>query len=109
MSGDGCVSSPKGLDVVGVGVATNAAAVGRLVDGFGAFEPDWRAVTNLYFEAEASPLDGVIIALNVTQSGRVNNAAVMSDLAPDYAPNGKALILVSVLGENEERDLTCVV
>ena len=109
MSGDGCVSSPKGLDVVGVGVATNAAAVGRLVDGFGAFEPDWRAVTNLYFEAEASQLDGVIIALNGTQSGRVNNVAVMSDLAPDYAPNWKALISVSVLGENEERDLTCVV
>jgi predicted NAD/FAD-dependent oxidoreductase len=39
----------------------------------------------------------------------VNNVAVMSDLAPDYAPNGRALISVSVLGENEERDLPCVV
>jgi len=90
-------------------VATNAAAAARLVDGFDAFEPNWRAVTNLYFEAEASPLDGVIIALNGTQSGRVNNVAVMSDLAPDYAPNGKALISVSVLGENEGRDLPWVV
>ena len=99
----------KEIEASQVVVATNAAAAVRLVDGFGVFEPNWRAVTNLYFEAETSPLDEVIIALNGTQSGRVNNVAVMSDLAPDYAPNGKALISVSVLGENEERDLPCVV
>ena len=99
----------KEIEASQVVVATNAAAAGRLVEGFGVFEPDWRAVTNLYFEAETSPLYRVIIALNGTQSGIVNNVAVMSDLAPDYAPDGKALISVSVLGENRETNLPLVV
>ena len=97
------------IDASQVVVATNAAAAARLVEGFGVFEPNWRAVTNLYFEADTSPLDRVIIALNGTQSGIVNNVAVMSDLAPDYAPDGKALISVSVLGENRETNLPLVV
>lgn len=97
------------IDASQVVVATNAAAAARLVEGFGVFEPNWRAVTNLYFEADTSPLDRVIIALNGTQSGIVNNVAVMSDLAPDYAPDGKALISVSVLGENRESNLPLVV
>jgi len=39
----------------------------------------------------------------------VNNVAVMSDLAPDYAPKGQALISVSVLGGNEEPNLPLLV
>lgn len=106
-----CVVLENGEEIEAsqVVVATNAAAAARLVEGFGAFEPNWRAVTNLYFQADTSPLDGVIVALNGTQSGRVNNVAVMSDLAPDYAPDGKALISVSVLGKGEESDIALLV
>jgi len=97
------------IDANQVVVATNAAAAVRLVAGFQSYEPNWRAVTNVYFEAKKSPLDEAIIALNGTQSGVVNNVAVMSDLAPDYAPKGQALISVSVLGGNEEPNLPLLV
>lgn len=90
-------------------VATNASAAARLVDGFRAFEPQWRAVTNLYFRAGKSPLGEGIIALNGTQDGVVNNVAVMSDVAPAYAPPDKALISVSVLGEDRRNNLIEVV
>ena len=90
-------------------VATNAASAARLVPGFGDFEPDWRAVTNVCFQAGKSPLEEAIIALNGTGVGLVNNVAVMSDLAPGYAPEGKALMSVSVLGEAHRHDLSEVV
>lgn len=89
--------------------ATNASAAAKLVKGFGSFEPNWRAVTNVYFQAEASPLNEAIIALNGTLDGVVNNVAVMSDLAPGYAPEGKSLISISVLGENQKSDLPLLV
>jgi hypothetical protein len=42
------------------------------------------------------------LMLNGTGRGRVNNVAVMSDVAPGYAPAGETLISVSVLGEVSE-------
>ena len=62
--------------------------------------PTWRAVTAMYFAAKASPLGEPTLMLNGTGRGRVNNVAVMSDVAPGYAPAGEALISVSVLGES---------
>ena len=110
LAGDRVVlESGEVIEASQVVVATNAAAAARLVDGFGGFEPRWRAVTNVYYEAPKSPLGEAIIALNGTQDGVVNNVAVMSDLAPAYAPEGKALISVSVLGDNGEDDLPAMV
>ncbi len=110
LAGDRVVlESGEVIEASQVVVATNAAAAARLVDGFDGFEPRWRAVTNVYYEAPKSPLGEAIIALNGTQDGVVNNVAVMSDLAPAYAPEGKALISVSVLGDNGEDDLPAMV
>ena len=66
--------------------------------------PRWRAVTAVYFGAKASPLGEPTLMLNGTGRGRVNNVAVMSDVAPGYAPAGAALISVSILGEAPEDD-----
>jgi hypothetical protein len=68
-------------------------------------ETAWRSVTCLYFAADRSPLHEAIIALNGTGRGMVNNVCVPSDVAPDYAPTGRALISVSVLGKPEPADL----
>lgn len=65
----------------------------------------WRSVTNLYFTAEQSPLQQPILALNGEQKGLVNNVAVLSDISPTYAPDGKALISVSILGLPEQENL----
>lgn len=94
------VTLESGEQVAGdaVVVATDAASAARLIPGMAGTQPAWRSVTCLYFGADRSPLREAIIALNGTGSGLVNNVCVPSDVAPDYAPPGQALISVSVLG-----------
>ncbi|MDB4265543.1 FAD-dependent oxidoreductase, partial [bacterium] len=86
-------------------VATESAVTTELVGGFAEKAPEWRAVTNLYFDANESPLSEAIIALNGSLEGLVNNVAVMSDVSVSYAPAGRSLVSVSVLGENDGEDL----
>jgi phytoene dehydrogenase-like protein len=86
-------------------VATDATTAAGLVSAGGTVGPVWRSVTCLYFAAARSPLDESIIALNGTGSGLVNNVCVPSDLAPEYAPRGQALVSVSVLGTVDPDDL----
>jgi hypothetical protein len=56
-------------------------------------------VTCLYFAAPEPPVRGPWLVLNGDAVGPVNNLAVLSEVAPEYAPAGQALISVSVLGE----------
>jgi phytoene dehydrogenase-like protein len=86
-------------------VATDATSAAGLVSAGRTAGPDWRSVTCLYFAASRSPLCESIIALNGTGSGLVNNVCVPSDLAPAYAPPGRALVSVSVLGTRETANL----
>ncbi|MBL6765124.1 MAG: FAD-dependent oxidoreductase [Verrucomicrobiae bacterium] len=86
-------------------VATDATTAAGLVSAGGTVGPVWRSVTCLYFAAARSPLDESIIALNGTGSGLVNNVCVPSDLAPEYAPRGQALVSVSVRGTVDPDDL----
>lgn len=101
------VTLESGEQIAGdaVVVATDAASAARLIPGIPEHQLAWRSVTCLYFAAVRSPLREGIIALNGTSSGLVNNVCVPSDVAPDYAPPGKALISVSVLGLAEVADL----
>ncbi len=86
-------------------VAADATTAARLIPGLVLKEPGWRAVTGLYFAAGKSPLSEAIIALNGTGRGLVNNVCVLSDVAPDYAPPGQALIAISVLGTPATPDI----
>ena len=86
-------------------VATEASVAGELVPNFASQAPNWRAVTNVYFAADHSPLDEAIIALNGQGEGLVNNVAVMSDVSSSYAPAGQSLVSVSLLGLHEAEDL----
>ena len=86
-------------------VATDATTAARLLPGLAQAEPAWRSVTCLYFAADRSPMNEAIIALNGTGSGLVNNVCVVSDVAPSYAPPGKSLISISVLGLPEPSGL----
>lgn len=79
-------------------VATDGSTAAGLLPASAVDAPFWRSVTCLYFAAPRSPLREPIIALNGTGSGLVNNVCVPSDVAPDYAPPGQALVSVSVLG-----------
>lgn len=87
-------------------VATDGTAAARLLPSL---PPTvWRAVTCVYFAAPASPTDAPVLVLNGSGGsddsrgsgdGVVNNVAVMSDVAPGYAPSGQSLISVSVVSD----------
>ncbi|MEM9238147.1 MAG: NAD(P)/FAD-dependent oxidoreductase [Verrucomicrobiota bacterium] len=79
-------------------VATDATSAGRLLPKLEQKATGWRSVTNLYFAVPVSPLNEAIIALNGDAAGPINSVCVLSDVAPDYAPAGQALISVAALG-----------
>lgn len=93
----GTVTLQSGERIIadGIVVATDGTTAARLLPGRPAAA--WRSVTCLYFAAPASPLGAPVLALNGSGQGLVNNVAVMSDVAPHYAPPGQALVSVSVL------------
>ena len=86
-------------------VATDAKTASRLLPELAEPVTRWRSVTGLYFSAPQSPMNEAIIALNGDGSGLVNNVCVISDVAPAYAPAGKSLISISVLGVPTSLDL----
>ena len=67
----------------------------------------YRSIVNLYFSADRAPFSDKLIALNYGGSRWVNNLAVLTNLSPKLAPEGKHLISVSVVRDTElgERDL----
>jgi len=93
------------LDAAQVVVATDAAATAQLVAGFAEEAPAWRAVTQVCFSADEAPLGEGMIVLNGTSEGLVNNVAAMDRVSAAYAPSGKSLIAVSLLGEQSEEGL----
>ena len=59
---------------------------------------EFNSVVCMYFAADKAPYKEAIIALNSSEHRKVNNIAVMSNVSPDYAPEGQSLIAVSVNG-----------
>ena len=80
-------------------VATDAPAAEGLLPGMP--PRAMNAVTCLYFAAERPPVRGPYLVLNGEGRGPVNNVAVMSEVSPAYAPEGQALVSVSVVGPVE--------
>jgi phytoene dehydrogenase-like protein len=78
-------------------VATDARTAYELIRQEGA--PAWRPSTTVYFDAPEPPRRGPWLMLNGDGVGVVNHVAVMSEVSPSYAPNGRALVAVSVLGK----------
>jgi len=89
------------------GETLSARAIVVAVDGPGAAhlvgeaEPASRSVTCFYYSADEPPVPRPTIVLNGDGAGPVNNFAVMSQVAPSYAPAGKSLIAISVLGTQQ--------
>lgn len=96
----GARASAVGPGTVALGGETLAAdavvvAAAGLVD-----EPEdgWNAVSCVHFDAPAAPLPGPWLVLDGDGQGPVNNLCVPSEVAPTYAPRGRALVSASVLG-----------
>ena len=60
----------------------------------------WNGVTCVYYDAPSAPVPGPWLVLN-GEGGPVNNLCVPSEAAPGYAPPGRSLVSVSVLGSGE--------
>jgi hypothetical protein len=63
--------------------------------------PVARAVTAVYFAADAPPVPDKLVMLDGDRSGPAGTVAVISNVAPTYAPPGRALVVAEVLGPVE--------
>jgi phytoene dehydrogenase-like protein len=79
-------------------VAADGPSAAHLV---GEAEPASRSVTCFYYSSDEPPVPEPMLVLNGDGAGPVNNFAVISRVAPSYAPAGKSLISVSVLGTQQ--------
>jgi phytoene dehydrogenase-like protein len=94
--------SGETLEASAVVVATDAPAAEELLVGMPPRKMN--AVTSLYFAAPEPPVRGPYLVLNGEGTGPVNHLAVMSEVAPSYAPEGQALVSVSVLETAEDSE-----
>lgn len=62
----------------------------------------WRALTTWYFEGPELPRRHP--RLMVSPDSNLANVAVISDVAPSYAPPGRALVAVSAVGHHDSVD-----
>jgi len=82
-------------------VAADGPSAAHLV---GEAEPASRSASCFYYSTEVPPIPHPMLVLNGDGAGPVNNFAVISQIAPSYAPAGKSLVSVSVLGTQQLTD-----
>lgn len=83
-------------------VATDGEAASRLVPEIPA--PRWNPVTCLYLAAPTPPVREPILVLDGDGTGPINNLVVPTQVAPEYGPQDRALVSVSVIGEAAATD-----
>jgi len=114
----GRVRTVDGREVLAdrVVVATEGPAAASLLRGQAGTrsiaDPGSRAAACVWFAAPSTPITSParrrLIALDGTGNGPAINVAVMSDVAPGYAPDGRALIAAACpgnVGDGETADL----
>ncbi len=101
--GDGAVTTVDGRRVGAhdVIVATEGPAASALL---GLAPVRSRSVSCVWFAADEPPLADKLIVLDGMHSGPVLNVAVMSNVAPEYAPSGRALIACACPGGGDEQN-----
>jgi phytoene dehydrogenase-like protein len=85
------------LDARAVVVATDGPAAHRLL-GARVPDPGSRAAACCWFGTPSAPLTGARLILDGEGSGPARNVAVMSEVAPSYAPPGRSLLAAAVPG-----------
>jgi hypothetical protein len=86
-------------------VATDGPEAARLTEGEVA-DLGSNGMTTLYYAAAGSPLREPVLMLDGEGQGPINHVAVVSDVAPSYAPAGQALFAVSAVGVPPDDDAT---
>ena len=82
-------------------VATDARSAGPLLD---LETPVWKGTVQLAWSAPSPPVREPVLVLDGERSGPVNNAQVVSNVQPAYAPHDQSLVTASVLGRPSPSD-----
>ncbi|RIV25494.1 FAD-dependent oxidoreductase [Fibrisoma montanum] len=85
-------------------LAVDAAQIAQLLNRTVPPEQAFNHTTCTYFTAPASPNQQKLLMLNPNRASAVHNIAVMTDVAPGYAANGRSLISVSTQGLETVRE-----
>ncbi|QDU65620.1 protoporphyrinogen oxidase [Planctomycetes bacterium Pla86] len=88
------------IEADAVVVATDGPSAAQLLGEVA--DPGSRAVTCVYFDAPQSPVGEPLLVLGGDAGALVNNFAVLSDVAPSYAPPGRHLLAATVLGAHDQ-------
>lgn len=68
----------------------------------------WRSAACVYFDAPEPPVSGAWLTLNGNLQWPVSSMVVMSEVSREYAPEGRSLISVGVLGRTTQPDESIV-
>jgi phytoene dehydrogenase-like protein len=85
------------IDARAVVVATDGPSAHRLL-GAAVPDPGSRAAACCWYAAAQAPVEGPHLMLDGASSGPGKNVVVISEVAPSYAPAGRALVAVAVPG-----------
>jgi phytoene dehydrogenase-like protein len=83
-------------------VATEGPEAARLLGD--KEKPGSRSVSCLYYEAAEPPVSGPLLILNGEGTGPINSLCCPSSVAPNYAPKGKSLVSVTIIGVPDQSD-----
>lgn len=101
--GVSCTSGER-IDATHVVVATEGPVAARLLGdrlGASAARPG-RSVSCVYFAAPRPPRDESLVMLDADRTGPASNVAVMSNVAPGYSPDDRALIAAACVGSFDD-------
>ena len=94
--------SGEKINAQAVVVATDGPEAARLLGD--KEKPGSRSTSCIYYSADEPPVSGPVLILNGDGRGPVNSLCSPSSVAPDYAPQGRSLISVTVLGNPDRND-----
>ncbi len=82
-------------------IATESSAAARLL-GEPELDTEWSGTTTVYYSSDKAPLRRRRLILRGDETGPIQTATVISNIAPSYAPHGQSLISVSTLNPESE-------
>ena len=92
-------------------IATESGAAAKLL-GLPELETEWNETTCVYYSAPESPDKRKLLMLSGDESGPIQTATVISDIAKEYAPKNQSLISISLspsgLGSTDVNDIDAV-
>lgn len=95
------------LEAAQVVLATDAPAAAALARTAGLTLPEpsgARGCTTLYYTARTTPIPGKALWLNANTNAVISHAVTLTDVAPEYAANGRTLIVATSVGAAADLD-----